>query len=34
LTETGRQGAVAAMVAALAAITFVAVLAWFRMERN
>jgi uncharacterized membrane protein len=34
LTETGRHGAVAAMVAALAAITFVAVLAWFRMERR
>lgn len=33
LTETGRHGAVAAMAAALAAITFVAVLAWFRGER-
>ena len=34
LTESGRHGAVAAMTAALAAITFVAVLAWFRAERR
>ena len=34
LTETGRHGAVAATAAALAAITFVAVLAWFRVERS
>ena len=34
LTETGRHGAVAGMAAALAAITFVAVLAWFRAERT
>jgi uncharacterized membrane protein len=34
LTETGRQGAVATLAAALAAITFVAVLAWFRAERR
>lgn len=33
LTETGRHGTVAAMAAALAAITFVAVLAWFRAEK-
>jgi uncharacterized membrane protein len=34
LTETGRHGAVAAMATALAAITFVAVLAWFRLEKS
>ena len=34
LTETGRHGAVAAMAAALAAITFAAVLAWFRAEKS
>jgi uncharacterized membrane protein len=34
LTESGRHGAVAAMATALAAITFVAVLAWFRAEKR
>ena len=34
LTETGRHGAVAAMAAAVAATTFVAVLAWFRAEKS
>jgi uncharacterized membrane protein len=34
LTETGRHGAVAATAAVLAAITFVAVLAWFRAEKS
>jgi uncharacterized membrane protein len=34
LTETGRHGAVAAMAAAVAAITFVAALAWFRAEKR
>jgi uncharacterized membrane protein len=34
LTEPGRHGLVAGMAAALAAITFGAVLAWFRAERR
>jgi len=34
LTETGRHGAVAAMAAAVAATTFVAVLVWFRPEKS
>jgi uncharacterized membrane protein len=34
LTETGRHGAVAAMAAAVAATTFVAVLVWFRAEKS
>jgi uncharacterized membrane protein len=34
LTEAGRHGAVAAMATALAAITFVGVLAWFRAEKR
>ena len=34
LTETGRHGAVAAMAAAVAATTFVAVLAWCRAEKR
>ena len=33
LSESGRHGVVAAMVAAIAAATFVALLAWFRAER-
>ena len=33
LSETGRHAVVAAMAAAIAAATFVAVLAWFRAER-
>ncbi len=34
LTESGRHAMVAAMAAALAVVTFVAVLAWFRAERR
>ena len=34
LTESGRHAMVAAMVAALAVATFLAVLAWFRAERR
>jgi uncharacterized membrane protein len=34
LTETGRHSAVAALAALLAAITFVALLAWFRAEKK
>ena len=34
LTEPGRHGLVAGMAALLAAITFVAALAWFRVERR
>jgi uncharacterized membrane protein len=34
LTEPGRHGLVAGMAAVLAAVTFGAVLAWFRAERN
>ena len=34
LTETGRHSAVAAMAALLAAITFLALLAWFRAEKR
>lgn len=33
VTETGRHSIVAAMVALLAAITFLALLAWFRAEK-
>jgi uncharacterized membrane protein len=34
LTESGRHAMVAAMAAALAVVTFVAVLAWFRAEKR
>ena len=34
LTETGRHSAVAAMAALLATITFLALLAWFRAEKQ
>jgi uncharacterized membrane protein len=34
LTETGRHSAVATMAAFLAALTFVALLAWFRAEKK
>lgn len=34
LTETGRHSAAAALAALLAAITFVALLAWFRAEKK
>jgi uncharacterized membrane protein len=33
LSESGRHAVVAAMAAAIAAVTFVALLAWFRAER-
>lgn len=34
LTEAGRHSAVATMAALLAAITFIALLAWFRAEKR
>jgi uncharacterized membrane protein len=34
VTETGRHSAVAAMAAVLAAVTFLALLAWFRAEKQ
>ena len=33
LSESGRHAVVAAMVAAIAAVTFISLLAWFRAER-